>query len=292
MKTSIVIPNWNGEKLLQKNLPKVFEIGANEMIIVDDGSSDGSRQLLAQFKTKYPELTVIQHEKNQGFARSVNDGFSRAGGDVVILLNTDVTPRQDLLAAVLPRFKNMDVFAVSFNEGKWSFAKGIFHHGFIEHRPGEKLKAAKESFWASGGSAAFDKDKWSKLGGLDTIFSPFYWEDLDISYRAQMRGWKILWEPKAHVRHEHESTIGRFFSQKKKTWVSDRNQLIFFWKNISSVKFWILHILWLPIRLMRPGYWAPFLWAFFKVPVIIKRRIENRGKRRLTDEQILARFQN
>lgn len=285
--TSVVIPNYNGAKLLEKNLPHVLKIGADEVIVVDDGSTDGSIEVIKGIRG----IKVIRHEKNLGFVRSTNDGFLATNGDVVILLNSDVTPKGGLLKAVLPHFKDPSVFAVSFNEGKWSFARGIFARGLIEHRPGGKEKQTQISFWASGGSAAFDRRKWEKLGGMDTIYSPFYWEDIDISYRAQMRGWKILWEPKARVVHQQGGTILELFGERKRRFISERNQLLFFWKNITSTKFWLLHILWMPARLLRPGYVVPFLWAILKLPqVLIRRRLG--GERKVSDEEILAKFQS
>lgn len=289
MTTSVVIPNWQGEKLLEKNLPQVLKIGADEIIVVDDDSADRSINLI---KEKFPKVKLLVNRKNLGFTGTVNRGVSAAEGEIIILLNTDVVPKEDLLKAVLPHFKDPEVFAVSFNEGKWSFARGVFYHGFIEHRPGEKSEVIKESFWASGGSAAFDKKKWIFLKGLDSIYSPFYWEDVDISYRAQMLGWKIIWEPKAQVIHEHEATIGKFFKGRKKFWVAERNQLIFFWKNISSPKFWMQHLIWLPARLLKPGYWVPFLWALSKLPLILRRQIANRSLRKVSDGEILAKFKD
>lgn len=282
MTTSVVIPNYNGAKLLRENLPKVLAMGASEVIVVDDASTDESIEVIKDIK-------VIRHKKNLGFARSVNDGVEASSADVVVLLNTDVTPRAGLLDATLPHFKNPAVFAVSFNEEKYGYARGVFHRGLIEHR-GEASQKPEISFWASGGSAAFDRKKWQELGGLDIIYAPFYWEDMDISYRAQAKGWKIVWEPRARVEHEHDATIGKLASSKTKTWISERNQFIFFWKNISSPKFWLLHLIWLPYRLFPPGRLIPFFWALLKFPAVIKRRIKNRSWRRVSDEEIINRY--
>lgn len=288
MKTSVVIPNYNGEELLRKNLPSVLAIGADEIIVVDDGSTDKSITGITSI-TGTTRIKIIKHNKNLGFAKTVNDGVAAATGDVLVLLNTDVVPQKDLLSHALPHFKNPEVFAVSFNEGKYGYARGIFYRGLIEFR-GEKADyRVHESFWASGGSAAFDRKKWNELGGLDTIYSPFYWEDTDISYRAQMRGWKILWEPKAKVSHEHQATTKKSWT-KKRVWVVERNQLIFFWKNISSPRLWLFHLLWLPVRLLPLGRIVPFFLATLKLPQILMRRIGQVGKRKVGDEEILAKF--
>lgn len=289
MKTSVVIPNYNGAELLKKNLPKVLEIGADEIIVVDDASTDGSLGVIEDIKEKkaIKGIKLIKHKKNLGFARSVNEGVVASRGDVVILLNTDVAPQKDLLRYVLPHFKNPEVFAVSFNEGKFGYAKGTFRRGLIEFEGQKPDSSAHKSFWASGGSAAFGKEKWEKLGGLDDMYMPFYWEDVDISYRAQMRGWEIVWEPKARVEHEHEATIGEFLG-KKRDWIIERNQFLFFWKNVSSPKLWLLHLLWLPARLFPPGRLIPFFWAILKVPQVLARRVKS-GERFVNDEQILSK---
>lgn len=286
MKTSVVIPNWQGRELLEKNLPAVMTIGADEVIVTDDGSSDGSVEFIEK---KFPKIRIIKHPKRLGFSKNVNSGVASATGDIIVLLNTDVLPKKGLLESVLPHFKDPGIFAVSFNEEKWGPARGVFYRGFIEHRPGKKTKIPTASFWASGGSAAYDREKWNILEGLDAIYDPFYWEDIDLSYRAQKRGWRVVWEPNAHVAHEHEGTISKLFSYKRRQWVIDRNQILFFWLNISSPEFWSRHLFWLFVRLLRPGYWIPFIWAILKLPQVLVRRVKGTAGE-ISDEEILERF--
>lgn len=292
MKTSVVIPNWNGKELLEKNLTKVLAIGTDEVIVVENGSTDGSAEYLREQRTKDKEhrLKIIENKENLGFAEGVNQGVMVATGDVVILLNTDVVPEKDLLKHVLPHFEKPDVFAVSFNEGAWSWARGYLKNGLIEHGPGERAKDTHVSFWASGGSAAFDRKKWQTLGGFNLIYEPFYWEDTDISYRAQKRGWEVLWEPKAIVEHKHEITVKKHSQGAKKDLISQRNQLLFFWCNVSSPLLWLQHILWLPVKLLRLGYWIPFLWAILKLPSALAARLRNNNQ--VSDEEILAKFKD
>jgi len=88
MRFSIIIPNWNGKKLLEKNLPLVLSSGADEVIIVDNGSTDDSLQFLKSFKGR--RLKIIENKKNKGFTRAVNQGVITARSEIVILLNNDV----------------------------------------------------------------------------------------------------------------------------------------------------------------------------------------------------------
>jgi GT2 family glycosyltransferase len=234
---SIIIPTWNGEELLRKNLPKVLEVAPNEaeVIVIENGSEDGSREYLEELRVTGYELRVIENNVNLGFIGGCNQGVEKAKGDYVVLLNNDVVPERDFLAPALKHFNEDEVFAVSFNEvnsdGGW--ADIFWVDGFFNYSPGEKSDQAHISGWASGGSAVFRKSMWDELNGFDPMFDPFYWEDTDISYRAWKMGWKIIWEPEAKVVHEHESTISKI-DQSYVNRVKERNQLLFIWKNITD----------------------------------------------------------
>lgn len=289
MKFSIVIPNWNGKKLLEKNLPAVLQAGADEVIVSDDGSVDKSVEFL---KKNYPQVKIIAHP-HIGFAGNCNRGVKTAKGEIVVLLNTDVTPEKDFLKPLKEDFKDPKVFAVSLGEPQWSWAKIVWQKGFLEHQPGKKTKQTHISAWASGGSGAFRKKFWEKLGGFDEIYKPFYWEDIDLCFRAWKRNHKVLWDPRSVVHHKHEATIGVEFSKKYIDFISQRNQLIFIWKNITIPKMMFEHKLWLWKRLLtNPGYWKPFLAAFFRLPTIVLKRIKEKREAVLSDKEVFAKFKD
>lgn len=286
MKFSIVIPNWNGQKLLEKNLPAVLLTEAQEIIIVDNGSTDGSKEYL-----KSQNLKLILNNQNLGFARAVNQGVKAAKGEIVVLLNNDVAPEKDFLKPLEEDFQNEKVFAVSLGEPQWSWAKGKWIKGFVEHEPGVKSKKPHISFWASGGSGAFRKKIWQKLGGFDEIFQPFYWEDIDLSYRAWKRGYKIIWEPRSVVHHQHEKTIGSSFSPSFVDFISQRNQLLFIWKNITDLKMLFAHKIFLWKRLLtQPGYFKPFLAAWFKFPLLFPLWLKEFFQKKISDREIFKQF--
>ncbi|MEK9201323.1 MAG: glycosyltransferase family 2 protein, partial [Patescibacteria group bacterium] len=135
MKTSILIPAFNGFSYLKKHLPVITRLGADQIIIVDDASTDGTGQFL---KTEYPNIVVITHPKNLRFPKSVNDGFAHATGEVVILLNQDLLPSPDLLKHALSHFKDPDIFAVTFAERQRSWADGAWNDGFLEFKNGAR----------------------------------------------------------------------------------------------------------------------------------------------------------
>jgi GT2 family glycosyltransferase len=291
---SIVIPNYNGEELLEKNLPKVLACLKNEgnrikeIIIIDDASTDGSVGLI---KEKFPEIKLIKHKVNRGFSAAVNTGARTAKGKLIALLNNDVIPKENFLVPVFPHFKNKNIFAVSLHEEGFSWAKSKFENGFVLHEPGPRTKEAHETFWVSGGSGVFRRSQWMKLGGMDEkLFSPFYWEDLDLCYRAAKRGWGLLWEPKAHVKHKHESTTGKW-PKKYVQRIQERNQLFFIWKNLTSPYLFRRHVIGVLTKVVRhPGYIRIVLMALFKMKQVLRARKKEKKETKISDEAIFARF--
>lgn len=294
MNVSIVIPSYNTEWLLKKNLPLVLNAFKNpknrivEIIVVDDASPDAS---VAVLKKEFPEVKLIRHKVNRGFSAAVNTGVRMAKGDLICLLNTDVIPEENLLESVFVHFENPKVFAVSLNEGGYSWAKGFIKDGYIGHEPGPKDDKAHSTFWVSGGSGVFRRSIWIKLGGMDErILSPFYWEDLDLSYRAAKRGYRLIWEPGARVEHKHEATM----SQLPKSYlqrIRERNQLLFIWKNLTSPNLFRKHLTGVVKRAFRhPGYIRIILAALTRVRPLVKARAKEKREAKVSDEAIFARF--
>lgn len=293
MKVSIVIPNWNGEEKLKKNLPKVLKVeGVDEVIVVDDASTDNSVQLV---KTNFPLVKLIEKKKNTGFGSNVNYGVENAAGDFIFLVNSDAVPEEKVVVNVLENFKDPKVFSVGFNTGgNWSWAK--FENGFFWHYCADKDKqATKEphpTLWASGGSGIFRRSIWDELEGFDPLYDPFYVEDLDLGYRAWKRGYINIWDPSLKVEHYKEvGVIAANFPQQRIQDTNERNSLIFIWKNITSPKLFAEHLQALVFRLLtHPKYWKIFLRAIVKLPQILKKRAIEKAQQKVLDEEILAKF--
>lgn len=291
---SIIIPNYNGETILKQNIPFVLEAYKNsinsikEVIIVDDCSIDQSVQILRE---NFPEAKIIQHKVNRGFSSSVNTGVRGARGNLICLLNTDVIVTPRFLEHALPHFDDPKVFGVSLHEKGFGPAKGFFEDGFIVHKPVPEGNSAMRTFWVNGGSGVFRRSYWKQLGGMDEkLFSPFYWEDVDLSYRAQKRGWQTVWEPKSKVIHDHETTISKL-PKGFRSRIQERNQLIFVWKNITSASLYRKHLSGLIKRLIRhPGYFRILFMAFKRLRSINRARRKEIRESRVSDEVILSRF--
>ena len=307
MDISIVIPNFNGKKLLEKNLPKVIEAiknykgGKEEIIVVDDASTDGSRAYLREQK----EIIFLENEKNFGFSSTVNKGVKKAAGEIVILLNTDVLPETDFLEPLLKHFQDEKVFAVGCMdksiEGDKTVLRGRglgeWKRGFLIHRRGEVDKT--NTLWVSGGSGAFRKSIWEKLGGLNQLYNPFYYEDIDLSYRALKSGYKVLFDPKSIVVHSHEEGIikSKYSSSQIKR-IAYRNQFIFAWENATDFNLQALHFIWLPYHFVKAllrldfEFFFGFFSALILLPKVIKSSLIAQRQFVLSDKELMSRINN
>lgn len=276
---SVVIPTCNGQHLLQKFLPSVLKMmrDQDELVIVDDASSDGTSQWLQkgfalqrQMKTGVKGelfqgfikigrrkliISLLRNDKNLRFATSCNRGVLLASRDYVLLLNNDVRPSADLLDYLLPYFANPDVFAVGcleYEGASQSDQKGgknelYFKRGLFQHRRANNFESGSTA-WVSGGSGLFDKKKWSFLGGFDEKYAPAYWEDVDLSYRAHQQGWQVLFESRAVVFHQHESTNKTELGEQQMQLASWINGQYFSQKHAKSWRKW------------QYLFWQPYWW--------------------------------
>ena len=265
---SIIIPNYNGEKILTKTLTSVVEaahayIGECEIIVVDDASQDNSMKLITE---KFPEINVVRHETNRGFAEAVHSGVRSSTHQIIILLNSDVRPDPNFITPLVSWFSRDDTFSVSplicGESGKpqrvsWNLEKIV--RGEIRKRnwdienardlacQGRKLR----SLYASGGSIALRKWMFVELGGFLPLYNPFYYEDHDLGTRAWRRGWQTFFEPKSKVVHDHyQGTIRRFFSEKKIKIIRRRNRFFYLWLHLSTSKLIFSHFPWIFFRLL------------------------------------------
>ena len=276
MKVSIVIPNRNGALLLEKNLPFVIAAAkGGEIIVVDDASTDNSIELL---QGKFPSVRVVRKAYHDGYASTVNVGVRQATGDVVVLLNTDVLPEKGFLAPLVKHFSDPSVFAVGCLEKSLEGGKTVlrgrgeakWEKGFFIHWRGEVDKAT--TAWVAGGSGAFRKSIWEKFGGMDTMYDPFYWEDINLSYRGRKAGYRILFEPTSVVVHEHEiGAIKREYSSFRVKIIAYRNQFLFIWRNLSDPNILLAHAIWTPVRLLQAvirgdiAMLIGYIWALFRI---------------------------
>ncbi len=236
MKISVIVTNWNGKDLLKKNLEKIITSSpeAQEVILADDASQDNSLEIAQSLQKKYPKLKILSTDVNLGFGKNSNRAVEQAKGELVVLLNNDINPEKNYISNALKHFDDPLVFGVGFSEKNHeNYAKIFWKKGYLQHEPGKNISNTHISAWVSGGSSIIRKSIFTKLGGFDPVYEPFYSEDLDLGYRAWKSGYKLLWEPKCIIEHHHEATMSKF-SKSLLNYVKERNRLLNVWRNITD----------------------------------------------------------
>ena len=147
----------------------------------------------------------------------------------------------------------------------------------------------EKSFYVSGGSGVFRKSIWQDLSGMDErLLSPFYWEDIDLCYRAIKRGYSCLWSPDSDVVHNHESTISKL-PKKYVARIRERNQLLLIWKNITSRSMFLKHINFMLKRAFaHPGYFIIIFMALGKISEVLRLRKREVKESKVSDEAVFS----
>jgi len=254
MKAHVIIPTYRGLELLRAYLPSVIDRLGLPVTVIDDGSDDGSADAI---RAEFPNVDLIARSSNGGFSAAANDGIGSADADLIVLLNNDVLVDSDFVAPILPLFEDGSVFAVTpsiivpslggIDEGcKTAYVR----HGIIYTDQRQGVDKVCPSLYATGCAAVYRGSMLRELGGFDEAYSPFYYEDLDLGYRAWKRGWRTLYQPAGRVTHLHSFSISRMDSRKTAR-IRARNLFLFIARNIDDPDFRRTHGRWLPFVLAR-----------------------------------------
>ncbi|MBL8901317.1 MAG: glycosyltransferase [Planctomycetes bacterium] len=314
---SIVTVTFNGKHFLEKLLPSLLaEVartpGEHEVIVVENGSTDGSVEYVRQ---NYPTVKLVALPENRFFVRGNMAGVKEATKDILVFLNNDMVVKEGFLNGLLEGFTHPDVFGVSaeifFHDpakrreetGKTS---GRFRGGFLDlahDLPGDRDAEIQytPTFWAGGGSAAFDRAKFFEIGGFDLVFDPFYLEDTGLSYQAWKRGWRVLFTPRAGTWHAHRGTSRKVFGDDYIDNIIRRNQHLFIWRNIVDPIWTLEHFLRTPYNVLKRAYRSgrpfvrgvkfevkAFLKALPRLGEVLWKRSATRPAYRRSDRKVLA----
>jgi GT2 family glycosyltransferase/glycosyltransferase involved in cell wall biosynthesis len=301
----ILILSWEGRDLLADHLPSVVAAARRSGIpvaVADNGSSDGTLDYLAR---EFPTVGRIAIPDNLGFGGGYNAAMPHVPWEVVVLLNNDMLVAEDFADHLLEPFAQADdVFAVGaqiFHQDERARRQETgrtsarFHDGELQcaHVPVETEDGFVPVLWAGGGSSAFSRAKFAALGGFEDLYNPFYFEDVDLSFRAWKRGWRVLLAPRSKVYHRHRASSRRLNPSYVDRVVA-RNRTLFTVMRLDhrqvarhAARALTPHVLRLDGS--RPDYRAS-LDALRLLPDALARRWAADGASERTSAEILARF--
>ena len=260
MKVAIVILNWNGEKYLSQFLPILLEntrIVDVEIVVADNASTDGSLSLL---KDKFPAVRTVLLDKNYGFAGGYNKALAQIEAEYFVLLNSDVEVTENWLSPMLQYLEqNKDVAAcqpkIRAYHNRQYFEHAGASGGFIDYLGypfcrGRVFGDVEEDkgqyddvvdvFWATGACMMIRSEVYTKVGGLDDDFFA-HMEEIDLCWRLNARGYRIVCIPQSTVFHVGGGTL--HVEHPRKTYLNFRNNLLMLYKNLpqnalKEVLFW------------------------------------------------------
>lgn len=245
MKVSVVTPNYNGKDFLYAYFESLIknsnEIG--EVIIVDNGSRDGSQEFIRNYREKvdFP-IVLIENSQNLGFAEAVNQGISKARYDYIFSLNNDTVVEKSAILELLNLLNTEErIFSVSSKMVQFNNPKLIDDAGddytllaYTKKRGNNqnlnKFIEVSEVFSSCAGAALYRKDLLEELGGFDSEFFA-YMEDVDLGYRARVNGYKNMFCPNAIVYHMGSATTGSQYNEFKVR-LAARNNVWVVYKNL------------------------------------------------------------
>ncbi len=306
---SAVVPNFDGRDLLERYLPSVIrEVGEYpgpaEILVVDDGSRDGSPRYVRE---SFPNVRVIDLGRNRGALDAKNAGFEASDGDLILCLNNDVELTPGFLPPMVPLFEDPELFGVgprmllmskglrdeSLTAGELRRGRfGVLQPGLMDSPV--QCNEVSPVLYPHGGACLYDRAKLLALGGYDRIYHPIYWDDLDVGYAAWKRGWKCLYQPASTALHQHMATTLRTGGLEKVHRLLERNMLLFTWKNVTDAGFTRSHVAWLGLRLAasiargRLDFPRALRSALSRLPAAVSARRRELACQKRSDAEVLA----
>jgi GT2 family glycosyltransferase len=327
---SVIVVNWNGLGLLDECFESLSRQTwqEKEFILVDNGSTDGSRDLLIAWALRLPNAQTILLPTNTGFCQGNNIGFARAKGEWIALLNSDAVAQPDWLEELMrygDASKRVGMLAgkilfqtppdVIDKAGHLIYWDGQNRgRGTMETDKGQYDKP-EEVLWPDACAAMYHRKVFEETGGFDETFFAFG-DDADLGMRARLLGWSAWYVPSAVVHHRHSASFGVY--SPLKVMLVERNRLLlavknFPWLLLLQNPFWTLkRFSWnayavlkgrgSAARFLEANGWRQtlfnLLWSYFSAVKLLpdafrKRRVIQRTKRLSNREMLglLRRFQ-
>ncbi len=300
-KIAIVILNWNGRKFLEQFLPSVVQFSSAEaqIVVADNASSDDSLDFLQK---NYPQIQLIQNDKNYGFAEGYNRALRQVKADYYVLLNSDVEVTENWIRPVIDMMEKDEKIAVCQPKLLSYYQRDTFEYaggagGFIDQygypfcrgriftsleKDREQYNNICEIFWATGASMFVKANIFHQINGLDGDFFA-HMEEIDFCWRVKNAGYRVYYCPDSTIYHVGGGTLPP--SSPFKTYLNFRNNFALLYKNLKTKQLIVV----LPIRILldfvaafkflaekKPKEFTAVIkahWAFYKwIPALHKKR--------------------
>lgn len=304
---SVIIPNWNGEDFIEDCLSSLRKqiFKAFEVIVVDNGSKDGSVNLIEDL---FPEVVLVKLPKNFGFAKAINEGVKKSKAEFVVFLNSDTIVEERWLQNLIMfgrKYKDcisvnskllnffnrnlIDGVGIAINEvGQ---ARSI---GWNEKDRGQYDKP-RYIFGATGGASLFRREDFLEVGMFDENYF-MYSEEVDFAFRAQFLNYKSVYCPKALVYHRHKASAKRKphyieywqFRNMTVTIIKDFPTTLLL-RKFRWLKILLVHFNTIFYQIKNGFWWAPFMadfWVILYLPYLIYQRIKIQSGRKVSEEYI------
>ena len=235
-KVSVVIVNWNGNRLLEECLDSLAEqfFRNFEIIVVDNGSQDGSADMVRE---RYRDVKLICLKENRGYAGGNNEGLRLASGQYIVLLNNDTrvdaawlqhlvsaAEREQTTGMWASKILTYDRPDIIDNVGHLIYPDGLGRgKGRLDRDQGQ-YDLPGEALWPSGCAGMYRKVMLDEIGWLDEEFFA-YADDVDLGLRGRLAGWKCMYVPEARVYHKYSSSssayspLKAFLVERNRIWV-------------------------------------------------------------------------
>lgn len=267
---AVIVLNYNGKQHLKEYFDSLLSqsLAPDEMILMDNGSTDGSVEFV---ENNYPQITIIEYrKKNLGTTGSSNYAFRFTKSEYVIFQSNDIRLDKDCVKELLKAIKTypnagivssvLVKYIKDEKTGKYHVdnAGGIMdQYGMGMQKypdvPFTQIPEKGEVFFSYGGSFIIKRDLYKKVHGYDDIYFTLN-DDIDLSWRVRLKGYRIFYTKKSFVYHKVSATLGILYDRPKKRFWSERNILRTLIKNYSSSDFFTRFPVYLVLTFGQIGY--------------------------------------
>lgn len=286
LRCCLMVLNYNGRRHLDDCFSTLLFAASRSrhecrVVCVDNRSTEPD---VAYLREHYPQVEVVIAERND-FLFSLNPVVASRNEEIVVILNNDMRFDPDFVDPLIEHFNDDSVFAAASQLMNWDGTsrqnlarRGWVHNAWFYKGWRGDATHATTSLEAPGGAAAYQRARFVELGGFDPLYRPGYYEDLDLSYRAWLRGWSTVFEPRSIIYHKEGMTMDGMFGTGRVARVHFRNHVLFTVKNIGGCGFLAAFLALLPPRALRPllrGDFVPMrgiLAAMGRLPDAVRAR--------------------